>query len=120
MTQKVSRVKARCQAGWSLFFRIGDLYTSITNLAPEYRDWTKHADAVEEHKNHVESCGFCRKGLKEIQMTLEEMAVADGDGISQIYLYWAFPGLCLDNRERIPGNNYLHECFKIEPSAKTI
>ena len=82
MSQNASMVNARCQDGWSLFFRIGDLYTSITNLAPEYRDWTKHADAVEEHKNHIDDCDFCRKGLKEIQMTLEEMAVADGGGIT--------------------------------------
>ena len=82
MSQNVSMAKARCQDGWSLFFRIGDLYTSLTNLAPEHRDWNKHADAVEEHKNHINDCGFCRKGLKEIQMTLEEMAVKDGDGIS--------------------------------------
>jgi len=79
MSQNVSMANARCQDRWSLFFRIGDLYTSLTNLAPEYRDWTKHAEAVEEHKNHIESCDFCRKGLKEIQMTLEEMAVRDGD-----------------------------------------
>ena len=82
MTQNVSKANARCQSGWSLFFRIGDLYTSITNLAPEYRDWNKHAEAVEEHKNHINDCGFCRNGLKEIQMTLEEMAVRDGDRIS--------------------------------------
>jgi len=82
MSQNVSMANARCQDGWSLFFRIGDLYTSLTNLAPEYRDWTKHAEAVEKHKNHIESCGFCKKGLKEIQMTLEEMAVIDGDRIS--------------------------------------
>ena len=82
MSQNVSMAKARCQDGWSLFFRIGDLYTSITNLAPGYRDWTQHADAVEEHKNHIESCDFCRKGLKEIQMTLEEMVVIDGGGIT--------------------------------------
>ncbi len=82
MPQNVSKTKARCQDGWSLFFRIGDLYTSITNLAPEYRDWTKHADAVVKHKNHINDCDFCKKGLKEIQMTLEEMAVAGGDGIS--------------------------------------
>ena len=71
--------KVRCQEGWRLFFKIGELYTAMTNMAPMHRDWSKHADAVEEHKKHIEDCDYCRNGIKELQMTLEEMAV---EGVS--------------------------------------
>ena len=77
-----STTKARCQEGWRLFFRIGDLYTSNMNQPSYNRKWVEHRKAIEEHKNHIEDCDICNSGLKELQLTLEEMAVADGDGIS--------------------------------------
>lgn len=77
-----STTKARCQEGWRLFFRIGDLYRFNMKQNPWERKWTEHTKAVEEHKDHIEDCDICNSGLKELQLTLEEMAVADGDGIS--------------------------------------
>lgn len=72
-----STVRSRCQEGWRLFFQIGDEYTSVINVEPQGRDWSRHRRAVEKHKGHIEDCEICRPGLKELQMTLEEVAVDD-------------------------------------------
>ncbi len=74
--------KVRCQEGWRLFFVIGDEYTRVVNISPQPRDWERHEKAVKQHKEHIEQCSMCRSGLKEIQLTLEEMAVENGSRIS--------------------------------------
>ena len=77
-----STTKARCQEGWRLFFRIGVLYTFAMKQKPHERSWEEHQSAVNEHKEHIKGCSICNNGLKELQMTLEEMAIESGDGIS--------------------------------------
>ena len=77
-----STTKARCQEGWRLFFRIGDLYTFAMKQKPHERSWEEHQSAVNEHKGHIKGCSICNNGLKELQMTLEEMVFASGDRIS--------------------------------------
>ena len=75
MKRGLSITKARCQEGWRLFFRIGDLYTFAMKQKPHERRWKEHRSAVNEHKEHIKGCSICNSGLKELQMTLEEMAV---------------------------------------------
>lgn len=70
-----SMTKARCQEGWRLFFRIGDLYESNMKQPSYERKWIEHRKAIEEHKSHIDDCDICNSGLKELQLTLDEMAV---------------------------------------------
>ena len=80
MTKRgLSKTKTRCQDGWRLFFKIGDIYTYNVTQPVDNRDWSDHLSAIKVHKEHVEGCSICNNGLKELQLTLEEMAV---EGVS--------------------------------------
>ncbi len=78
MKKKNDETKNRCQEGWRLFFRTGDLYQHNMDHPPEDQDWKKHAGAVKEHRSHVDDCSICSPGQKEMQIGFEELVVEDG------------------------------------------